>query len=137
MLRVEGGESDGFGRLESALTLSILELNDSRLLFLLLGLVNRVSILVDSDTRFVLLLLDHLDLLVTRQRVPLHTIPHSIRLVVHIVHSISVHFGSSVNDLAGPDPFIAILLLVNEGLHIFNLAKVVHFECVFRIDFLQ
>ena len=140
VLLVENLEGDVLLLLEGSLTLGLFELEDARLaLFLSLSALYRVAILVDwhAGTALVLLLLDHLDLLITRQRIPLHAVPHAIRLIVDIVNTIAIHFGPRVNYLSRSNPLFIVLLLPNEVLHVVYLTEVVHFKRVFRIDFLK
>ena len=137
MLRVERGQSNVLLLLQSALPLRFLEFDLLGLLFLSICSLDRVTIFVQGRAGLLLFFLDHLNLLITCQRVPLHSVPHAVSLIVHVIDAEAVDFGSRVNDLPRSDPLLVIALLADEGLHIVNLPKVVHFKGIFRIDFLH
>ena len=108
--------------------------------FLDISSLDRVTIFVQGCASLFLafaLFLDHLDLLVTCQSVPLHPVPHAVGLIVHVVDAEAVYFCSRVDDLPRSDPLLVIALRANEGLNIVDFPKVVHFKGIFRIDFLQ
>lgn len=104
------------------------------MLFFSLAVSEGVSISIDLATLLVFLL-DDLDVFVDAG-IALHSIPHSVGLVVDVVDSISVHFGASVDDLARSNPLLVVFLLSDECLHIFDIPKVVHLEGILGVDFL-
>ena len=56
---------------------------------------------------------------------------------MNVVHSIPVHLGARIYDLAGSDPLLVILLLGDEVLHVVEIGDVVDFEGVLRVQFLR
>ena len=103
--------------------------------FLALSINDGVSISIDLATFFILLLND-LDIILDTG-IALHTVPHTVSLVVHVIDAIPVHFGASIDDLPRPDPLFVIFLLSYECLHVVNVAEIVYLEGVLSVYFLQ
>ena len=100
-------------------------------------ITNGVAFFIKILTFFRFLLLYDFNLLIACHRVSLHSIPHSVRLIVDIIDSIAIDFCSSVNDLARPDPLFVVLLRANESLYVINLSKIIDLECIFCVYFLH
>ena len=65
-----------------------------------------------------------------------HSVPHAVRLVVNIVHTVAVDFGASVDNLTRSDPLFVLFLLADELFDIDHIGEVVHFKGIFCVDFL-
>ena len=66
-----------------------------------------------------------------------HAVPHAVSLVVHVVDTVAVDFGTSVDNLAGSDPLFVLFLLADELFDIDHIGEVVHLKGIFGVDFLS
>ena len=142
MLRVKAWQRDVLKLVESLLTYfaAMLVVNLDKLLLLLLGsvfVIDRVAIFVKLLLIFVLGLADDLDaIVIVEGGIPLHAVPHAVCLIVHVVNSVAIDFSSSIDDLTRLYPLFVIFLLFDELLHVVQLAEVVNFKCVLRVNLL-